>query len=108
MANKIEYHDLLSGFVRVHVLHHAVERGIYGQWIMDELARHGYRLSPGTVYPMLWAMEARGYLSSREEAQAGGGRPRRIYVATKTGRKALAVAQERLRELVGEVGPRRV
>jgi PadR family transcriptional regulator, regulatory protein PadR len=108
MADKsIEYHDLLSGFVRVHILHHAAEREIYGQWVMDELARHGYRLSPGTVYPMLRAMEARGYLSSREEAQ-GAGRPRRIYVATTAGRKALAVAEKRLRELVGEVAPRRV
>ena len=77
MADKsIEYHDLLSGFVRVHILHHAAEREIYGQWIIDELARHGYRLSPGTVYPMLRAMEARGYLKSREEAQGGAGRPR--------------------------------
>ena len=104
----IEYHDLLSGFVRVHILHHATEGEIYGQWIIDELARHGYRLSPGTVYPMLRAMEARGYLKSREENPGRAGRPRRIYVATKAGRKALAVAQERLRELVGEVGVRRV
>ena len=66
MADKsFEYHELLSGFVRVHILHHAAEREIYGQWIMDELARHGYRLSPGTVYPMLRRMEARGYLKSR-------------------------------------------
>ena len=109
MADKsIEYHDLLSGFVRVHILHHAAEGEIYGQWIIDELARHGYRLSPGTVYPMLRAMEARGYLSSREEAQGGAGRPRRIYVATKAGHKALAIAQGRLRELVGEVDASRI
>ncbi len=108
MADKtVKYHDLLSGFVRVHILHHAAEREIYGQWIIDELARHGYRLSPGTVYPMLRAMEDRGYLASRGENPARAGRPRRTYVATKAGRKALSVAQERLRELIGEVGVRR-
>ena len=63
----MEYHDLLSGFVRLHILHHAAEQEIYGQWIMEELARHGYHLSPGTLYPMLQAMEARGYLTSRED-----------------------------------------
>ena len=65
----MEYHDLLSGFVRLHILHHAAEQEIYGQWIMEELARHGYRLSPGTLYPMLQAMEGRGYLTYREDSE---------------------------------------
>lgn len=99
----MEYHDLLAGFVRLHILHHAAEGEIYGQWIIEELARHGYRLSPGTLYPMLQAMEARGYLTSREDAERRAGRPRRIYTATKGGKNALAVARERLRELTGEV-----
>lgn len=102
----MEYHDLLAGFVRLHILHHAAEGEIYGQWIIKELARHGYRLSPGTLYPMLQAMEARGYLTSREEAEGRSGRPRRIYIATTAGKKALAVARKQLRELIGEVGER--
>jgi len=107
MASRaMEYHDLLAGFVRLHILHHAAEGEIYGQWIIEELARHGYRLSPGTLYPMLQAMEARGYLASREEAEGRSGRPRRIYTATKAGKKALAVARKQLRELIGEVSKR--
>jgi DNA-binding PadR family transcriptional regulator len=97
------YHDLLSGFVRLHILHHAAEQEIYGQWIMEELARHGYHLSPGTLYPMLQAMEARGYLTSREDSEGRLGRRRKLYKATKGGRRALVVARERLRELIGEV-----
>ena len=100
----MEYHDLLSGFVRLHILHHAAEGEIYGQWIIEELARHGYRLSPGTLYPMLQAMEARGYLLSREDSAGRRGRRRKVYVVTKAGREGLALARERLRELVGEVG----
>ena len=105
-TREMEYHDLLAGFVRLHILHHATEGEIYGQWIIEELARHGYRLSPGTLYPMLRAMEARGYLTSREEAEGRTGRPRRIYTATKAGEKALAVARRQLRELIGEVSER--
>jgi PadR family transcriptional regulator PadR len=101
----MRYHDLLVGLVRLHILHHATEGEIYGQWMIEELARHGYRLSPGTLYPMLRAMQTRGYLSVREEADGRAGRPRRIYTATAEGRKALGVARERLRELTGEIGP---
>ncbi len=99
----LEYHDLLAGFVRLHVLHHAAETEVYGQWIIEELSKHGYRISPGTLYPMLQAMEARGYLTSRADTTGKAGRPRRVYVATADGRKALAVARERLQELIGEV-----
>lgn len=98
-----EFHDLLGGFIRLHILHHAAEGEIYGQWMIDELAQHGYRLSPGTLYPMLRGMEARGYLTSRREEQDRAGRPRQFYVATDYGRRALAEARHRLRELIGEV-----
>src|SRR5579862_8240837 len=98
----MRFNDLLTGFVRLHVLHHAAEHEIYGQWIIEELARHGYRLSPGTLYPMLRAMEEKGYLSAHEDREGPGGR--RLYVATKLVREGLAIARERLRELAGEVG----
>jgi PadR family transcriptional regulator len=99
----MEYHDLLTGFVRLHILHHAAEQEIYGVWIMEELARHGYRLSPGTLYPMLQAMEVRGYLRSRDDSEARLGRRRKLYRTTRRGKAALAVARLRLRELVGEI-----
>jgi PadR family transcriptional regulator PadR len=60
----MEHQDLLSGLIRLHVLHHAVEGELYGQWMIEELARHGYKLSAGTLYPMLKAMEKKGYLVS--------------------------------------------
>lgn len=97
----MEHQDLLVGLIRLHVLHHAVEEEIYGQWIMEELARHGYRLSAGTLYPMLHAMEKKGYLRSREKRN--GRSVRRLYRATSKGVKALAVAKDKLRELVGEL-----
>jgi DNA-binding PadR family transcriptional regulator len=97
----MQHQELLSGFIRLHILHHAVESEIYGQWIIEELARHGYKLSPGTLYPMLHGMEEKGYLRSREKRM--GSRARRLYRATAEGRAALDMAKEKIRELLGEV-----
>ena len=88
---------LYAGLIRLHVLHHAVKEPVYGLAMIEELARHGYRLSPGTLYPMLEAMEQRGYLVSRRER--AGRSIRRLYSATPLGREALAMAKARLREL---------
>jgi DNA-binding PadR family transcriptional regulator len=101
--DNMEFHDLLSGFVRIHILHHAAVAEVYGQWLIEELARHGYRISPGTLYPMLQAMEGRGYLTSREDSDGRLGRRRKVYTATEEGRRGLEVARRQLRELTGEV-----
>ncbi len=98
----MDYHDLLSGFVRVHVLHHAAEGELYGQWMIDELHHHGYEISPGTLYPMLHAMEQKGYLQSRTERL--GRTVRRYYKATAKGKKALVVVRKYLAELQSEAG----
>jgi DNA-binding PadR family transcriptional regulator len=97
----LQYQELLAGMVRLHVLHHAAEGEIYGVGIIEELARHGYRLSPGTLYPMLHAMERKGYLRSRQ--RRSGRSIRRLYRATALGEKALKVAKAKLRELVAEL-----
>lgn len=95
------HRDLLSGFIRVHILHHATKAELYGQWMIEELANHGYRLSPGTLYPILHAMEQKGYLKSRKERH--GKTERRLYWATPMGRKALAMVRKYLAELQLEV-----
>ncbi|MBZ6076385.1 PadR family transcriptional regulator [Microvirga sp. WGZ8] len=100
----MEHQDLISGFIRIHILHHAAEGDLYGNWMIAELGRHGYRLSPGTLYPMLHSMERKGYLESRIERV--GRTQRRIYRATSLGREALAYARDKLRELTGEVRSR--
>lgn len=97
----MEHQDLLSGLIRLHVLHHAVEGEVYGQWMIEELGRHGYRLSAGTLYPMLRAMEKKGYLVS--EPRRAGRSIRRIYRATPLGRDALEIARGKVRELIGEM-----
>ncbi|MBE9507589.1 MAG: helix-turn-helix transcriptional regulator [Chloroflexi bacterium] len=94
-------HDLLSGFIKIHILHHAGQQPVYGLWLMEELARHGYTISPGTLYPTLHGLERAGYLAS--EKRVVGGRQRRYYTITQIGEAALAEARAQLAELVAEV-----
>lgn len=93
--------DFFLGFIKIHILHHAAQEPVYGAWMMDELARHGYDLSPGTLYPVLHALEADGLLSREEQVVAG--KVRKYYSATDEGRKALREVRVKMRELVGEV-----
>jgi PadR family transcriptional regulator, regulatory protein PadR len=96
-----EGRDLYSGLVRLHVLHHAAVHPIFGLGMSDELARHGYRISPGTLYPLLHGMEKKGYLRSAERRD--GKSLRRLYRATPLGRRALAEAKSKVRELLEEL-----
>lgn len=93
--------DLYSGLIRLHVLHHAVEEPIFGLGMIEELARHGYRISPGSLYPLLHGLERKGYLRSRE--QRNGKSLRKVYRATVRGRKALGAAKNKVRELFREL-----
>ena len=93
--------DLYSGLIRLHVLHHAVEEPIFGLGMAEELARHGYRISPGTLYPLLHSLEKKGYL--RSTARRNGKSLRKVYRATPAGRRALGAAKNKVRELFREL-----
>jgi PadR family transcriptional regulator, regulatory protein PadR len=98
--------DLLTkmffgGFVRMHVLYHAVKEPVFGLEMMEELGRHGYDVGAGTLYPMLHQLEEAGYLTSHTEVVAG--KQRRYYRATPEGTAGLEEAKTKLRELVSEV-----
>ncbi|MEW5945980.1 MAG: PadR family transcriptional regulator [bacterium] len=94
--------EILLSFWKVHILHHAEKQAVYGQWMLEELRRHGYRLSPGTLYPMLERMEEYGWLKSRSDPR-GGARARKDYRLTKDGKKVLNMIRGKVRELHGEV-----
>ena len=93
--------DLYSGLIRLHVLHHAVEEPVFGLGMVEELGRHGYRISPGTLYPVLHGLEKKGYLRSTEIRN--GKSLRKVYRATSLGRKALNAAKSKVRELFHEL-----
>jgi DNA-binding PadR family transcriptional regulator len=93
--------DFFLGFVKVHVLHHARRGPIYGVWFLAELERHGYHLSPGTLYPLLHSLEAAGYLEREDRVVEG--KVRKYYAITTLGQSALSEARSKIRELVDEM-----
>jgi PadR family transcriptional regulator PadR len=93
--------EFFAGFIRLHILYHSSEEAIFGLGILRELQRHGYELSPGTLYPLLHRMEERGLLKSEKELVAG--KIRRLYRITDSGRETLLEAREKVRELFGEL-----
>ncbi|MGH9686840.1 MAG: PadR family transcriptional regulator [Candidatus Acidiferrales bacterium] len=93
--------ELYSRLVRLHVLRHAREEPVFGLWMIEERARRGYRLSPGTLYPLLSGMVRKGLLrSSRERVN---GNVRRIYRAAPAGRAALRTAKKCVQQLLAEL-----
>ena len=93
--------DLYSGLMRLHILHHAAEGPVFGLGMLEELGRHGYRISPGTLYPLLHGLEKKGYLKATEARN--GKSIRKVYRATPAGRKALAAAKAKVREFIEEL-----
>jgi len=93
--------EFYSSLIRLHILHHAVQEPIFGLGIIEELARHGYKLSAGTLYPMLHDMERKGYLCSVEERS--GRQLRKFYRATPLGKAMLEEAKGKVQELFGEL-----
>ena len=99
---KLLTREILLGFWKVHILHHAAERPIIGQWVLTELRHHGYDISPGTLYPLLKRLERNGWLRS-ESAVGEGKRRRRYYHLTKRGAAVLEVLRETVVELHHEI-----
>lgn len=93
--------EILLSFWKCHILHHASERPVYGQWILEELREHGYDISPGTLYPMLRRLEQLGWLSGRRESE--GLKARKVYRLTRAGAEILEKIRVHTRELRGEL-----
>lgn len=95
--------DVFLGFIRIHILHHAAAAPIFGLEMIEELQHHGYAISPGTLYPVLHAMEAAGLLRSHKKIVDG--KARRYYRATRAGVALLGKLRKQVVELVREVVP---
>lgn len=100
-ANEENDQEFYGGLIRLHILHHAAQEPVFGLWLIEELQRHGYRIGPGTLYPILHGLEERGLL--RSTAQREGRSVRRMYSATAQGRRTFERAKGKVRELFGEI-----
>lgn len=93
--------EIRLGLWKIHVLHHAAVRDVWGQWLLEELAEHGHRLSPGTLYPALARMQEHGWL--RRTARSEHPRGRQTFRITPAGRKLLDGLKQDVHELYSEV-----
>jgi PadR family transcriptional regulator, regulatory protein PadR len=94
-------HGLFLGFVQLHILYHAGEKPVYGLWLIEELAEHGYRLSPGTLYPILHSLETEKLL--KVESRVVDGKVRKYYTLTSKGKNALIKGKSKALELIAEI-----
>lgn len=101
LSDAAMFRDFFLGFVKIHILYHASKEPIYGVEMLEELGRHGYRLSPGTIYPALHRLTREGYLSAQR--QVVDGKVRKYYTITEQGLEALDEARGKITELVEEV-----
>ena len=92
--------DVVLAFVRVHVLHHAAEGPIFGLEMMEELRQHGYRIGPGTLYPLLHGLEESGILKSTHALVDG--KARRYYRTTRAGDRLLMELRKKIADLFRE------
>ena len=100
MTDKL-FRDFYLGFIRIHILYHARQTPVYGVELMQELGRHGYKVSPGTLYPILHELEEKGYLSSEKHVIKS--KVRRYYSITSMGEQAQEETARRAAELIHEI-----
>jgi DNA-binding PadR family transcriptional regulator len=93
--------EFFLGFIKIHILYHASKEPIFGVEIALELARHGYIISAGTLYPTLHRLEKEGYLE--RSSKVVGGKVRKYYAITARGLEVLQEVKKKIRELVTEV-----
>ena len=100
-SSTARHRELYSGLIRLHVLYHASKKPVFGLEMIEELGRHGYKLSPGTMYPLLHGLEKKGLLRSSRARRHPNSRLE--YRATAAGHAALRVVKEKVRELFSEL-----
>ena len=76
--------SLRLDFIELHILQHASEGPLYGLWMIEELAEHGYWLSASQLYPKFHRLQKKGYLKRSE--QVVDGKLRKYYRITREGR----------------------
>ncbi|MCT4596935.1 MAG: PadR family transcriptional regulator [Vallitalea sp.] len=93
---------LFQGFICLHILHHAKKKPFYGSWMLEELSEHGYKLSPGTLYPILHSLEKEGFIEHYDKNV--NGKIRKYYIITEEGVNQLNESKKYVSELVAEIG----
>lgn len=92
---------IFNGFIYMHILHHGEKGEFYGSWMIEELEEHGYKVSPGTIYPILKAMVEENLLEKNEKIVDG--KVRKYYKTTIEGQELLLELKTSLAQLTHEI-----
>ncbi len=87
--------ELLKGSTNLLVLKLLKEENMYGYQMIKKLkekSENVFELKEGTLYPILHALEEKGWITSYWDSSTG--KKRKYYALTKKGQKALAEKQE--------------
>ena len=87
-------HSFWQGILKFFVLHQAAQTPVYGGKLKKQLQDWDYDISPGSLYPLLHALEKALLLKSRVKIL--NGRARKYYDITDQGRAVLAAVQKEL------------
>jgi DNA-binding PadR family transcriptional regulator len=93
--------SLWQGMVKLVILHQASMRPVYGGGLSKYLCSRGYKISPGTLYPLLHALEQAGYL--RCQLKVNKGRLRKYYETTALGQSCLSELRHQVCGIVKEI-----
>ncbi|MEM7457349.1 MAG: helix-turn-helix transcriptional regulator [Planctomycetota bacterium] len=98
--------EMMRGAGPTAVMHLLADDEMYGYELVEKLALRSkgvFELGQSTLYPMLYNLESKGLVSSREKAGPNG-RKRRYYRLTAKGRKKLEKDREQWAALVKGMG----
>jgi PadR family transcriptional regulator, regulatory protein PadR len=93
--------EFQRGFLKLYVLWSASQGETYGVRIMEEMRELGFKVSPGTLYPVLHSLLEEKDLALTERLV--NGKIRKCYRATTRGKKEADEVIERLTRILRKV-----
>jgi PadR family transcriptional regulator, regulatory protein PadR len=90
--------EFQRGFIKLYALWRASKGETYGVEIIEEMRRLGFKVSPGTLYPVLHTLLEERDLAVTERIV--NGKIRKCYRATAKGREEAEEIIERLNRLL--------
>ena len=90
--------EFQRGFIKLYALWRASKGETYGLQIIEEMRELGFRVSPGTLYPVLHTLLLEKDVSVTE--RVANGKVRKCYRATAKGREEVEEVVERLSRLL--------
>jgi DNA-binding PadR family transcriptional regulator len=99
--------QMMKGLLPFTVLSFLSKNPMHGYGVISKVRKvFGVYFGPSTVYPLLCALEKKGYIASAWNMSSE--RPRKIYHLTTEGQRLLATSEDSLNFFMQKIGMRQV